>query len=96
MKLATLILLAASLFLGANARAPVIGNNFLHLDAAQIADIRAPRLQDIPRSTRSCESVALSGALECVAINCLQLLIRPLADVKITRLDRLKSVTLDE
>jgi hypothetical protein len=67
MKLATLILLTASLFLGASARNPVTGDSFQHLDAAQVA-----------------------------AINRLRLLHRSFPDGKITRLNRLKTVTLGE
>jgi hypothetical protein len=96
MKLATLILLAASLFLGASARNPLTGNSFQHLDTAQVADIRAPGLHAIPRSTQSLESLAQASAREFVTINRLRLLNRSFPDGKITRLDRLKSVTLYE
>ena len=96
MKLATLILLAASLFLGASARNPVTGDSFQHLDAAQVAAIKAPRLQVIPPSTQSFESLALLSALEFDAINRLRPLNRSFPIGKITRLDRLNTVTLGE
>jgi hypothetical protein len=44
MKLATLILLTASLFLGASAGNPATGDSFQHLDAAQVAAINRLRL----------------------------------------------------
>jgi hypothetical protein len=96
MKLATLILLAASLFLGASASIPLTGDGFQYLDAAQVAAIKAPRLQVIPRSSHSFESRALPRALEFDAINRLRLLHRSFPDGKITRLTRLKTVTLGE
>ena len=92
MKLATLILLAASLFLGASARNPVTGDSFQHLDAAQVAAIKAPRLQVMPRSTRSFESLTLLSALEFEASNCPRLLNRSFPVGKITRLNRLNTV----
>jgi predicted Zn-dependent protease len=72
------------------------GDSFQHLDAAQVAAIKAPRLQVIPRSTQSFESLALLSALEFDAINRLRLLNRSFPDGKITRLNHLKTVTLGE
>ena len=72
------------------------GSSFQQLDAAQVAAIRAPRLQIIPRGTQSFESLALLSALEFDAINRLRLLNRSFPDGKISRLKRLKTVTLGE
>ena len=68
-------------------------NSFQHLDAAQVAAIKAPRLQIIPRSTQSFESMAQQSALEFDAVNRLRLLNRSFPNGKITDLAKLKTVT---
>jgi predicted Zn-dependent protease len=71
-------------------------NSFQHLDAAQVAAIKPPRLQIIPRSTQSFESMAQQSALEFDAVNRLRLLNRSFPRGKIADLDKLKTVTLGE
>ncbi len=71
-------------------------NSFQHLDATQVAAIKAPRLQIIPRSTQSFESMAQQSALEFDAVNRLRLLNRSFPRGKIADLDKLKTVTLGE
>jgi predicted Zn-dependent protease len=70
--------------------------SFRHLDAAQVAAIKAPRLHFIPRNTQSFESLAQHSALEYDALNRLRLLNRSFPDGAITDLAMLKTVTLGE
>ena len=71
-------------------------NSFTRLDAAQVSAIKAPRLRIIPRDTQSFETLAAQSALEYDAINRLRLLNRSFPSGKISKLDNLKNVTLDE
>jgi predicted Zn-dependent protease len=70
--------------------------SFQHLDAAQVAAIKAPRLHIIPRTTQSFESLAQQSALEHDALNRLRLLNRSFPNGEITDLVLLKTVTLGE
>jgi len=70
--------------------------SFQNLDEAQVAAIKARRLQIIPRNTQSFESLAQQSALEYDAQNRLRLLNRSFPNGKINNLDQLKTVTLDE
>jgi predicted Zn-dependent protease len=70
--------------------------SFQHLNAAQVAAIKAPRLHIIPRNTQSFESLAQQSALEYDALNRLRLLNRSFPNGKISNLDKLKTVDLDE
>jgi predicted Zn-dependent protease len=70
--------------------------SFQHLDAAQVATIKAPRLHIIARNTQSFESLAQQSALEYDALNRLRLLNRSFPDGRITDLVMLKTVTLGE
>ena len=70
--------------------------SFQHLDAAQVAAIKAPRLHIIPRITQSFESLAQQSALEQDALNRLRLLNRSFPNGEITDLVLLKTVTLGE
>jgi len=72
------------------------GNSSQHVDAAQVAAIKAPRLRVIPRSNQSFGSVAQRSVLEYDAINRLRLLNRSSPSGKITGLNSLKKVTLGE
>jgi predicted Zn-dependent protease len=71
-------------------------NSFQHLDAAQVAAIKAPRLHIIARNTQSFESLAQQSALEYDAQNRLRLLNRSFPNGKISDIDQLKTVTLGE
>jgi len=74
----------------------ITSNSFRHLDAAQVAAIKAPRLHVIERTTQSFESLAQQSALEYDALNRLRLLNRSFPDGRITDHVMLKTVTLDE
>jgi predicted Zn-dependent protease len=71
-------------------------NSFQHLDTAQVAAIKAPRLHIIPRNTQSFESLAQQSDLEFDALNRLRLLNRSFPNGKISDIDQLKTVTLGE
>ena len=71
-------------------------NSFRRLDAAQVAAIKAPRLRIIARESQSFETLAAQSALEFDAVNRLRLLNRSFPSGKISRLDKLKNITLDE
>jgi hypothetical protein len=112
MEFTTLSLLSTSLFLGACAENPVTGDSDFALvsEDEEVDQGRSyhpaiiktcgsyddPRLQLAPRSNQSVASLAQQSALEPDAINRLRLLNRSFPDGKITRLNSLKTVALDE
>ena len=79
-----------------DARLLEINNSFQRLDAAQVAAIKAPRLHIIPRTNQSFGSLARDSALEYDAANRLRLLNRSFPSGKISQLETLKTVTLDD
>jgi predicted Zn-dependent protease len=70
--------------------------SFRHLDPAQVAAIRAPRLHIIPRSAQSFKSLAQQSALEYEAINILRLLNRSFPKGDINSLTQIKTVSLED
>ena len=70
--------------------------SFEHLDAAQVAAIRAPRLRVIEAESSSFDALAADSALDYDAENILRLLNRSFPAGRISQLDRVKTVTLDD
>jgi predicted Zn-dependent protease len=70
--------------------------SFEHLDDAQVAAIKAPRLRVIPRGDQSFKTLAAESAIEYDAINILRLLNRSFPSGNIKKLDTVKTVILDD
>jgi predicted Zn-dependent protease len=70
--------------------------SFRHLDPAQVAAIRAPRLHILPRGAQSFKALAQQSALEYEAVNILRLLNRSFPEGDINSLGQIKTVSLED
>ena len=71
-------------------------DNYQHVEAAQVAALKAPRLQVMPRNNQSFGAVAQRSLLQYDAINPLRLLHRSFPNAKTARLNSLKKVIFGE